>query len=319
MAFRREKFVPRGGPSGGDGGDGGSVWLVGEIGRNTLFHLRFTSLFAAERGRHGEGSNKTGRTGGDLEVPVPLGTQVYDAEIGDFLGEILEDGQRLLVAAGGIGRARQRPLHDRHQPGPPPLRARARWRRAPPPAGAQAARRRRRGGPAQRRQVDPDQRRLGRPAQDRRLPLHHPGPAARRGGRGPARRALRDRRPAGADRRRRPGGGARHPVPAPRRALPRAGPPGRPLEPGGQRRRRSRGRRARAAAPSTPASSSGRGCSSGASWTPPSPSAARSCGRRPARAACPTSRSARRPARGCRRWSPRLSGLLSVPREPPAP
>jgi GTPase len=103
MAFRREKYVPRGGPSGGDGGDGGSVYLIGDAAKNTLYHLRFTSLFSAERGRHGEGSNRTGRSGGDLEVPVPLGTQVHDAETGAMLGEILADGERLLVAAGGQG------------------------------------------------------------------------------------------------------------------------------------------------------------------------------------------------------------------------
>ena len=103
MAFRREKFVPRGGPSGGDGGDGGSVWLAGERNRNTLYHLRFSSLFAAERGRHGEGSNKTGRTGEDLLVPVPLGTQAWDEETGALLGEVLADGERLLVAVGGRG------------------------------------------------------------------------------------------------------------------------------------------------------------------------------------------------------------------------
>lgn len=103
MAFRREKYVPRGGPSGGDGGDGGSVYLVGDAAKNTLYHLRFTSLFSAERGRHGEGSNRTGKSGGDLAVPVPLGTQVHDAETGAMLGEILEDGGRLLVAAGGQG------------------------------------------------------------------------------------------------------------------------------------------------------------------------------------------------------------------------
>jgi len=89
VAFRREKFVPRGGPSGGDGGDGGSVYLVGEAQRNTLYHLRFASLYPAERGRHGEGSNKTGRTGDDLSVPVPLGTLVRDAETSELLGEIL--------------------------------------------------------------------------------------------------------------------------------------------------------------------------------------------------------------------------------------
>jgi GTP-binding protein len=103
MAFRREKFVPKGGPSGGDGGDGGSVYLIGQAQRNTLYHLRFASLYPAERGRHGEGSNKTGKTGSDLEIQVPLGTQAYDAETGELLGEILEDGERLQVAAGGKG------------------------------------------------------------------------------------------------------------------------------------------------------------------------------------------------------------------------
>jgi GTPase len=103
MAFRREKYVPKGGPSGGDGGDGGSVYLVGDAQRNTLYHLRFASLYAADRGRHGEGSNKTGKTGDDLAVPVPLGTLAYDGETGALFGEVLEDGQRLLVAAGGRG------------------------------------------------------------------------------------------------------------------------------------------------------------------------------------------------------------------------
>ena len=103
MAFRREKYVPRGGPSGGDGGVGGSVYLVGHANRNTLYHLRFASLYAAERGRHGEGSNRSGKDGEDFEVPVPLGTVVYDEETGAQLGEILHDGERLCVAAGGRG------------------------------------------------------------------------------------------------------------------------------------------------------------------------------------------------------------------------
>ena len=103
VAFRREKYVPRGGPSGGDGGHGGSVWLVGEAGRNTLYHLQFASIYQAERGRHGEGSNRTGRSGADLAVPVPLGTEVYDRDSGTRLGEILADGERLLLAAGGRG------------------------------------------------------------------------------------------------------------------------------------------------------------------------------------------------------------------------
>ena len=100
VAFRREKYVPRGGPS---GGDGGAVWLVGVMGRNTLYHLRFQSLYSADRGRHGEGSNRSGKSGGDLEIPVPLGTVAYDADTGETLGEIVADGERLQVAGGGRG------------------------------------------------------------------------------------------------------------------------------------------------------------------------------------------------------------------------
>lgn len=103
VAFRREKYVPRGGPSGGDGGHGGAAYLVGDHSLNTLFHLRFQQLYRAERGRHGEGSNRTGKSGEDLEIRVPLGTQVYDAEGDHFVGEVLEDGERLRVAGGGRG------------------------------------------------------------------------------------------------------------------------------------------------------------------------------------------------------------------------
>ena len=103
VAFRREKFVPQGGPSGGDGGHGGSVLLVGDEGINTLYHLRFQSRFAAKRGRHGEGSDRTGRSGEDLTVGVPLGSEIYDRETGELLGEILEHGATLEVAPGGRG------------------------------------------------------------------------------------------------------------------------------------------------------------------------------------------------------------------------
>ncbi|HVG08253.1 MAG TPA: GTPase ObgE [Thermoanaerobaculia bacterium] len=103
VAFRREKFVPRGGPSGGDGGDGGAVYLLGEARKNTLYHLRFQSLYAADRGRHGEGSNKSGKSAGDLDIVVPLGTVVYDDDSGDLLGEVVADGERLLVVSGGRG------------------------------------------------------------------------------------------------------------------------------------------------------------------------------------------------------------------------
>jgi GTP-binding protein len=103
VAFRREKYVPRGGPSGGDGGNGGSVWLLGQSGLNTLYHLRHRRTMAAERGRHGEGSDCTGRRGEDLDIPVPLGTLAFDEETGELLGEILADGDRLRVAHGGRG------------------------------------------------------------------------------------------------------------------------------------------------------------------------------------------------------------------------
>jgi GTP-binding protein len=103
VAFRREKYVPRGGPSGGDGGDGGSVYLLGDARKNTLYHLRFQSLYAADRGRHGEGSNKSGKSAGDLDIVVPLGTVVHDDDSGELLGEVVADGERLLVASGGGG------------------------------------------------------------------------------------------------------------------------------------------------------------------------------------------------------------------------
>jgi GTPase len=103
VAFRREKFVPRGGPSGGDGGHGGSVWLEASEGENTLYPLRFRSLYQADRGRHGEGSNKTGRSAEDLVLTVPPGTQVFDDLSGELLGELLRDGDRLEVAPGGRG------------------------------------------------------------------------------------------------------------------------------------------------------------------------------------------------------------------------
>src|SRR5689334_25385534 len=85
LAFRREKFVPRGGPSGGDGGHGGDVILVSSLHYNTLLHLRFNPEHKAERGRHGEGSNRTGRDGQSIEVKVPVGTIVYDATSGEQL------------------------------------------------------------------------------------------------------------------------------------------------------------------------------------------------------------------------------------------
>ena len=103
MAFRREKFVPRGGPSGGDGGKGGDVVMESSERHNTLVHFRFNPEHNAERGRHGEGSNKTGRDGGDVVLKVPVGTIVHDDETGEKAFEFTEPDQRYIVARGGRG------------------------------------------------------------------------------------------------------------------------------------------------------------------------------------------------------------------------
>lgn len=102
-AFRREKFVPRGGPSGGDGGVGGNVWMESDEGLNTLLHLRYNPEHKAERGRHGEGSNRSGKDGEDVTVKVPVGTQVFDADTAELAFDFTEPGQRYLVAKGGKG------------------------------------------------------------------------------------------------------------------------------------------------------------------------------------------------------------------------
>src|SRR5271170_5792341 len=103
LAFRREKYVPRGGPSGGDGGRGGDVVFVGSEHHNTLLHFRFNPEHEAERGRHGEGSNRTGREGASKDVPVPVGTIVYDEATGELLHDFTQAGDRFVVARGGKG------------------------------------------------------------------------------------------------------------------------------------------------------------------------------------------------------------------------
>src|SRR5438477_3617110 len=103
LAFRREKYVPHGGPSGGDGGRGGDVYLVATPHQNTLLHFRFNPEHKAERGRHGEGSNRTGHEGKSIELQTPVGTVVYDAETGEKLHDFTAPGERFLVARGGRG------------------------------------------------------------------------------------------------------------------------------------------------------------------------------------------------------------------------
>jgi GTP-binding protein len=126
MAFRREKYVPRGGPSGGDGGRGGDITMVASDHHNTLLHFRFNPEHTAQRGRHGEGSNRTGRDGESIELPVPVGTLVYDADSGELLHDFTHAGDRFLVAKGGRGgRGNQHfatPTHQaptEHEPGRP--------------------------------------------------------------------------------------------------------------------------------------------------------------------------------------------------------
>ncbi|MGE5571333.1 MAG: GTPase ObgE [Rhodospirillales bacterium] len=103
VAFRREKYVPRGGPSGGDGGRGGDVMLVASEHYNTLLHFRFNPEYKAQRGRHGEGSNRTGQQGASIEVPVPVGTVVFDADTGEQLHDFVTAGDRFVAARGGRG------------------------------------------------------------------------------------------------------------------------------------------------------------------------------------------------------------------------
>ena len=131
LSFRREKFVPRGGPDGGNGGKGGSVVLVADPHRNTLVHFRFTPEFAADRGGQGQGALKTGRDGKDLEIPVPVGTLVFvhDPMVPDSaepFADLTTVGQRVLVAQGGrggLGNAHFATSTNRaprkHQPGEP--------------------------------------------------------------------------------------------------------------------------------------------------------------------------------------------------------
>jgi GTP-binding protein len=116
VSFRREKFIPKGGPDGGDGGDGGSVYLVADTGLNTLADFRYERRFQAQRGQNGSGRNCTGKSGDDLDVRVPVGTLVYEGDTGELLGDLVEHGQRLLVAQGGfhgIGNARYKSSTNR--------------------------------------------------------------------------------------------------------------------------------------------------------------------------------------------------------------
>ena len=102
LSFRREKYVERGGPDGGDGGNGGSVFLVADAPMNTLADFRVARKFRGETGQGGAGRNKTGRSGNDFEVKIPCGTVVHDVDTGELICDLTEDGQRQMVAEGGL-------------------------------------------------------------------------------------------------------------------------------------------------------------------------------------------------------------------------
>ena len=103
LSFRREKYIPKGGPDGGDGGDGGSVWMRADQGLNTLADFRVSRRFRADNGQPGAGRERTGRSGQDLDIAVPVGTAVFDVDTGELIGDLTAAGQRLRVAAGGEG------------------------------------------------------------------------------------------------------------------------------------------------------------------------------------------------------------------------
>lgn len=102
LSFRRERFIPMGGPDGGDGGDGGSVFLRSKKGINTLADFRYTRNFKAERGGDGGGRNKTGKSGQDLYIDIPMGTVIYDHQTDECIGDLTQDDQTLRVAQGGF-------------------------------------------------------------------------------------------------------------------------------------------------------------------------------------------------------------------------
>ena len=103
VAFRREKFVPKGGPSGGDGGGGGSIWIVASRRLNTLYHLQFQREWKAGRGQHGMGSQRSGHAGGEVIIELPVGSVIKDNTTGELIADLTYDGQRVQVAKGGRG------------------------------------------------------------------------------------------------------------------------------------------------------------------------------------------------------------------------
>ncbi len=220
MAFRREKFVPRGGPSGGDGGHGGDVLMSSSLSHNTLVHFRFNPEHKAQRGGHGLGSNCSGETGEPTTLNVPVGTLLYDDQTGELIHDFAHPGETIVIARGGRGGRGNQHFATSHPSGPARARARPRRRGAQLPPRASPARRRRTGRLPQRRQIDLDLTPLRRQAESRQLRLHYPRAQSRSrpGWRIPPHRVLHHRRSARPHRGCAPRSRARHPVPQTHRA-----------------------------------------------------------------------------------------------------
>ena len=200
IAFRREKFIEFGGPSGGDGGKGGDVIVEAVNGLNTLIDYRYQQHFKAERGENGMGKDRHGASGKDKIMKVPVGTQIYEEDGETLLADLTYVGQRVTIAKGGNGGFGNAYFKILDQSGAAPRQSRPARRRTHHSPAAEADRRCRPGRPAQCRQVDVSGARHRRQAEDRRLSLHHTASAARRRARRRSRiRAGRSARP---DRRR---------------------------------------------------------------------------------------------------------------------
>ena len=181
VAFRREKFIEFGGPDGGNGGRGGDVVFEAVPNLNTLIDFRYTQHFRAPKGGNGAGSDRTGAGAPDVVIKVPVGTQIMDDDRETLLADLDAPGKRVCCCRGGDGGFGN--AHYKSSTNRAPRRADKGWpgRGALGLAAAQADRRCRAGRAAERRQIHLPRRRLRRAAEDRRLPVHHPAPAARRG------------------------------------------------------------------------------------------------------------------------------------------
>ena len=175
MAFRREKFVPRGGPSGGDGGRGGDVILEASQRHHTLVHFRFNPEHKAERGRHGEGSNCSGREGDDIVLKVPVGTVVYDDATGDLIHDFQRPDERIVLAHGGRGGRGNQHFATSTPSGAPRARTWPRRRGEGCPAGVEATRRRWTRWSSECREIYPDRSHFIGASQDCRLSVHNTG------------------------------------------------------------------------------------------------------------------------------------------------